>query len=563
MVRAENKYEVHLLDEENAWGKPTEEQEKIVAMSAEIKSLEKECGSSLGKINKLKQAAKKQAPKKAASKKPADKKKKATDKWAWKNKPPKESDPKENEAFVETFEHKKYYWCKNHNNRAGMWTLHHPNDCESGAGSNRTAPNTNVAAFDTVDSDSECLLRQGQGFPWFWLTVCYHPFWLLIPNDVGMTITAFLLTFNILFILMLKCVGPEEKHPYVPKRLQPPKILWTKSMLKAMACCKAPLIKTLTNMKVCRRYRPLGHRSAGHRSNRHKKCSRDYYLPIPIMTTTWANDTFKTPPGSKQFDSDSRALMLDDSASACITNDNGDFIKPPKRVDRKVSGIKGHTKATHRGTLKWHVEDDNGLVHVMVIKGAYLIPEAATQILSPQHLAQQADDHYPKNKGTGALTTSKHIMLFWSQQQFTKTVPLDPNTNVGLTTTASGARSFRAFCATIDKPETRQTNIFTTHIIPDDDDDESFQPKDPVEPPQPPQPTETSTDKVLKTNNDAAATTPQATVIDIGPITHVIPEDQEPKSLDPQDELLQWHYCLGHLPFDCIKQLATKGQLPK
>ena len=78
----------------------------------------------------------------------------------------------------------------------------------------------------------------------------------------------------------------------------------------------------------------------------------------------------------------------------------------------------------------------------MVIKGAYLIPEAATRILSPQHLAQQADDHYPEEEGTRALTTSKQIMLFWSHWRFTKTVPLDPSTNVGLTTTASGAQSF-------------------------------------------------------------------------------------------------------------------------
>ena len=42
MVRAENKYEVRLLDNENTWGKPTKEQEKIVAMMAEINSLKKE-----------------------------------------------------------------------------------------------------------------------------------------------------------------------------------------------------------------------------------------------------------------------------------------------------------------------------------------------------------------------------------------------------------------------------------------------------------------------------------------------------------------------------------------
>ena len=76
-----------------------------------------------------------------------------------------------------------------------------------------------------------------------------------------------------------------------------------------------------------------------------------------------------------------------------------------QRVDQKVNGIKGHANATHRGTLKWHVEDDTGLVHVMVIRGVYLIPNAVTRILSPQHLAQQANDHYPREEGMGALTT--------------------------------------------------------------------------------------------------------------------------------------------------------------
>ena len=97
------------------------------------------------------------------------------------------------------------------------------------------------------------------------------------------------------------------------------------------------------------------------------------------------------------------------------------------------------------------------------------------------------------------------------------------------------------------------------HIIPDEDD-ESFQPKDPVEPPHT---TEDSNEEIRLTNKDEAIMQPQTTVVDQGPITHVIPEDQEPKSLYSQDELLRWHYHLGHLPFDHIKQLANKGQLPK
>ena len=79
--------------------------------------------------------------------------------------------------------------------------------------------------------------------------------------------------------------------------------------------------------------------------------------------------TWNTPslPSQGTFDSDAQALMLDDGASACITNDKDDFIVPPKRVDMKVKGIKGDANATHRGTIKWHIEDDQGLVHVMIM----------------------------------------------------------------------------------------------------------------------------------------------------------------------------------------------------
>ena len=155
MVRAENKYEARLLHEENAWGKPTEEQEKIVAMTAEINSLKKERRSPTTKKDKDKAATKKSATKKAPAKKTKEQKKKTNDKWAWKGKPPKETDSKENNAFVKTFESNKYYWCKNHNNGAGMWTLHHPSDCEAGKSTTEPSANANLAAFDTYDGDSD------------------------------------------------------------------------------------------------------------------------------------------------------------------------------------------------------------------------------------------------------------------------------------------------------------------------------------------------------------------------------------------------------------------------
>ena len=64
-------------------------------------------------------------------------------------------------------------------------------------------------------------------------------------------------------------------------------------------------------------------------------------------------------------------------------------------------------------------------------------------------------------------------------------------------------------------------------------------------------------------NNAMTQDQPHTTLVDLGPITHMIPEDQEPISLDPHDELLRWHYRLGHLSFERILQLACSGQLPK
>ena len=55
MVHTKNKYKACLLDEENTWGKPTEEQEKIIAMSAEINSLKKEHHGTTSKSSKPKQ----------------------------------------------------------------------------------------------------------------------------------------------------------------------------------------------------------------------------------------------------------------------------------------------------------------------------------------------------------------------------------------------------------------------------------------------------------------------------------------------------------------------------
>ena len=131
---------------------------------------------------------------------------------------------------------------------------------------------------------------------------------------------------------------------------------------------------------------------------------------------------------------------------------------------------------------------------------------------------------------------------------------------MGLTTTAAGTRAYRAYCTSIKEEETKGKNIFTTHVIPDDGDNDFFQPSDPVAPSA-----DADDEPVLspEQSHETPGPGPLTTLVDPCPISHVIPEDPEPMSLNPHDELLWWHYRMGHLPFDWIKQLAQTGQLPK
>ena len=253
---------------------------------------------------------------------------------------------------------------------------------------------------------------------------------------MGLTITAFCVTLAVIIFMLVEASDPEVPKIYTPKRLRYPKRQWARQVYQVLDSLTDGLTKMIMSIPVRRRYQQKIPRTCTKRAKQKRHCYPSHYQ-VTSMTSTWSRHWSAPSTRVKQFDSDSHVLMLDDGASACITNCEEDFIKPPKRVDQKVKGIKGHANA-NRGTLKWYLEDDTGLVYVMIIQGAYLIPDASPPILSPQHLAQQADDHYPKEEGTGSMTTSKNITLFWSQRQFVKTVPFDPRTNVGLTTTAAG-----------------------------------------------------------------------------------------------------------------------------
>jgi len=89
------------------------------------------------------------------------------------------------------------------------------------------------------------------------------------------------------------------------------------------------------------------------------------------------------------FDSESVPIRINNCCSKCITNDVKDLIPSTiKATTKVVRGFKGEEcAATCRGTLQWTWDDNMGVETVFLIPNSYLVPEAVSKLLCPQHWA--------------------------------------------------------------------------------------------------------------------------------------------------------------------------------
>ncbi|CAB9505787.1 unknown protein [Seminavis robusta] len=150
-----------------------------------------------------------------------------------------------------------------------------------------------------------------------------------------------------------------------------------------------------------------------------------------------------------QYDADSVLIAIDNCSSRCITNCMKDFIGKPTKVQVKVQGIGGTVTATYKGTVRWSIEDDDGMVHHFLIPDTYYNPSTPYRLLSPQHWARVADDNRPKQRGTWCATYEDSVELFWNQRSFKRMIPLSPSNNIAIVRSAPSFSKLHAFCSEI------------------------------------------------------------------------------------------------------------------
>ena len=88
-----------------------------------------------------------------------------------------------------------------------------------------------------------------------------------------------------------------------------------------------------------------------------------------------------------RFDTDTKTIRIDNCSSYCISNDKRDFIMPLKRINKKLKGLGGTLTEVYSGTIKWSIEDDDGVSHDIVIPNGLYIKDSPSKLLSPQHWA--------------------------------------------------------------------------------------------------------------------------------------------------------------------------------
>lgn len=130
----------------------------------------------------------------------------------------------------------------------------------------------------------------------------------------------------------------------------------------------------------------------------------------------------------RHFDTDSFPIRIDNCCTKSMSCYKEDFVPGTlkKCRTRMIKGVGGiQVKIQLEGTILWHILDDNGEPHDIVIPASCYVPSSGVRLMSPQHWSQQVNDNTPNRRGTWCATYEDSVVLQWKQRSYTKTLRLD------------------------------------------------------------------------------------------------------------------------------------------
>ena len=285
-----------------------------------------------------------------------------------------------------------------------------------------------------------------------------------------------------------------------------------------------------------------------------------YFAPFVCMTTSTTGDNVRR----THFDTDSHIIRVDNCATTSISSHIEDFIDPPIPLNKRIKALNGTVDGAMIGTIKWHIEDDEGKVHPIILPNSLYLKSATSRLLSPQHWAQVAKDHKPLPHGTWCATFHDRVVLYWAQQQYKRTIPLDRyGTNVATIRSAPGYNAYSVFCDEHHLDDDNKAVCYEVGMVSDvesdnevdsnnDDSNENYIRTNPL-----------TTDYSLSNNTSKHTTTMGSyDVVDNNLLTHVIEDEEDRQTINHAAEFLRWHHRLGHISPKKIRLMAQQGLIP-
>jgi hypothetical protein len=228
-----------------------------------------------------------------------------------------------------------------------------------------------------------------------------------------------------------------------------------------------------------------------------------------------------------------------------------------QRVPKSIISFGGRKiDEVYQGTIQFKWEDDEGKIHTRRIPGSYYVPQGNTRLFSCQHFCEIVDQNNGNNDPAVkpiCKTTSSHIDLRWNNRRNTKTIALDPGSNVGNIHTAPGYQQFHAYSAEFfAEMENDNLLVYASQVTQHGNQDED------------------SNDDLPVNNNTPmeweASDTPHEFNLN-GPSPHLLPPSnvndvEEQQSSTAAAEFLRFHQHFGHILMSKIRAMSQKGILP-
>jgi hypothetical protein len=275
------------------------------------------------------------------------------------------------------------------------------------------------------------------------------------------------------------------------------------------------------------------------------------------------------------FDTDSFKIGIDTHATACMSNCITDFVQssltpyPITKGGIQIYGKGPRLRIRKTGTLRWYIEDDQGIRHKILIPNSILVPEGNQRLLPPQHFSAEANKTGNANPDSTRSIQyhNRNVLYFGSTGQYKKTIYNTASSNVPTFYTAAGNKLYTTFSSTISSVHGKKFRNLEQAVcypsIISDDEGEADVPVDaiatPPTPQQQPEPDYSPTNTNYTTENVADFVS-----TDLTPTPTLVEEEQEHiAATTNRGEMLRWHYRLGHLSFAKIKLLALLNVLPR